>query len=146
MGASPWEYFTEYDPDLNALLQRLRRQEFEACNYFGDGSLITGKGPRHASIELAMEAADADGTAPILDIELASTIPFDGENDPGVAHPLSREQLIELFATDRPSQEDVEGSEELYELIGRGCCIYVLVYNIEGGPLSGVSWVGYSYD
>jgi hypothetical protein len=121
-----------------------------AGRYAGDSEPGWGEGARHKSIEEAMEAADADGTASILDIESVSLEP-DNDLEPslcGVAYPLARERLIELFGTDKPTSTAVEDHEELYALINRGCCYYILVY--DGGKTSekpsGIFWAGYSYD
>lgn len=146
MGAEPWDCYTEFDPDLNALLQRTRTREFEAGNYSGDSVEGMGNGARHASIEEAMEDADADGTASILDIETVRLDP-DDEGEPGVACPLSKDKLIELFGSERPSQSDVEECDDLYDLIGRGCCFYIFVYDDDKSDTpSGICWRGYSYD
>jgi hypothetical protein len=147
MGAMDWGYLTEYNSDINFSLQKLRKQEFEAGRYSGDGGDSYGEGARHDSIEDAMEDADADGTCSILDIEKASLEPDDGLEPPlsGVAYPLSEEKLKELFGTNKPSAEDVDGNHKLYEMIDRGCCIYVHVYN-GGSQPSHTYWAGYSYD
>ena len=31
MGGHPWFYFVDYEPDVNAALQKLRQQEFRAA-------------------------------------------------------------------------------------------------------------------
>jgi hypothetical protein len=56
-------------------------------------------GPQHASIEEAMEAADADGTRSILDMERLSDAA-----DYGAVVPLPNEELIDLFGTDKPTR------------------------------------------
>jgi hypothetical protein len=33
MGGHPWFYFVDYEPDVNAALQKLRQQEFRAGRY-----------------------------------------------------------------------------------------------------------------
>jgi hypothetical protein len=144
MGAEPWDYLTEYKDDVDSVLQALRKREFEAGRYAGGGD----DGPQHESIEEAMEDADADGTCSILDIRSASPVPDSSPEEPdcGIAYPLPKAKLIELFGTDKPSVQDVEESDELYDLIGRGSCIYVLVYDGNPEKPSGIYWAGYSYD
>jgi hypothetical protein len=33
MGGHPWFYFVDYEPDVNAALQKLREREFRAGRY-----------------------------------------------------------------------------------------------------------------
>lgn len=146
MGAEPWNYFTPYQADVEPALQELRQREFEAGRYSGDSFPKWGEGARHDSIEDAMEDADADGTASILDIESVSLDPDDGLEPPltGVAYPLTSEKLIALFGTDRPTRKMIEENDNYYDDIGRGECIYMIVYN-DDKP-SELFFAGYSYD
>ena len=100
-------------------MQALRLDEFNAGRYSGDSQSGFGQGARHSSIEEAIKAAGADGTASILDIQSVNPVADDGLEPPlcGVAYPLSREKLIELFGTDKPSPDDVEANDEFYDLI-----------------------------
>ena len=147
MGGHPWFYFVEYEPDVDAALQKLRRREFEAGRYnpavwFPDFPVTPespAPGAQHGSIEEAQEEADADGTRSILDMERVGD-----EADFGVVAPLARETLLELFGTEQPTREMVEGSDELYEVLERGQGVYVIVH--EGGRPSEIFFAGYSYD
>ena len=68
MGAEPYFYFVEYNPDINAALQELREREFEAGRYnpvmrslyslFPIGPDSPAPGAQHDSIEEAREAWD----------------------------------------------------------------------------------------
>ncbi len=143
MGAEPWSYFTTYQPDVNAALQELRRTEFEEGRYSNyDPDNI------HDSIEEAMEEADADGTASILDIEGASLEPDDGlEPGSGVAYPLSEEKLSDIFGTYKPTRAMIENFQiqrKIFADIGRGSCVYIFVYKDE--KPSEIFFAGYSYD
>jgi hypothetical protein len=144
MGAEPWDYVTEYSKDAESVLQALREKEFKAGRYNGGSS----QGPQHDSIEEAMEDADSDGTCSILDIESASAVPDSSPDEPdsGVAYPLPHEKLIELFGTEKPSLQQVQNNPELYDLIGRGSCIYIIIYRANEDTPSGIYWAGYSYD
>jgi hypothetical protein len=61
MGADPWSCRTKYDSDIQRTLDKLRHEVFESGN-FG----YAEEGP--LSIEEALEIAEANGTASILDI------------------------------------------------------------------------------
>ena len=147
MGGHPWFYFVDYQPDIDSALQALRQREFMAGRYnpvisfpnFPLGLHSPAPGPEHASIEEAMEDADADGTRSILDMERVSATP-----DFGAVTPLSREELIELFGTDQPGREMVEENDDLFEMLERGQGVYIVVY--EGGQPSEIFFAGYSYD
>ena len=148
MGGHPWFYFVEYEPDIGAALQKLRRREFEAGRYnpavwFPDFPVTEGSpapGAQHDSIEEAMEEADADGTRSILDMERVSDEP-----DFNAVAPLPREALLELFGTDKPTREMVDEADELFEALNeRGQGVYVIVY--EGERPSEIFFAGYSFD
>ena len=145
MGAEPWDCYTPYQADLQKALRETREREFQAGRYNGGGD----SGPLHDSIEDAMEDADADGTCSILDIEEISPVP-DNELEPdcGVAYPLANERLIELYGTNRPTIEMIKSNKgalnEIYEDIGRGSAIYIVLY--EGESPTQIFFAGYSYD
>lgn len=147
MGGHPWFYFVEYEPDVEAALQKLRQREFEAGRYnpavdfpaFPITEHSPAPGARHDSIEEAFEEADADGTRSILDMERVGD-----DADFQVVTPLARETLLELFGTERPTREMVEESEELFDALERGMGVYVIVY--EGERPSEIFFAGYSFD
>jgi hypothetical protein len=64
--------------------------------------------------------------------------------DFGALTPLPPEVLLDLFGTEQPTREMVEGSDELYDALERGQGVYVVVY--EGGRPSEIFFAGYSYD
>jgi len=150
MGGHAWFYFVEYEPDIGAALQKLRRREFEAGRYnpavdFPDFPVTPGSpapGAQHASIEEAMEDSDADGTRSILDMERVSDEP-----DYNAVAPMPRETLLEIFGTDRPTHEMVDESGELWEAEAfdeRGQGVYFIVY--EGERPAEIFFAGYSFD
>jgi hypothetical protein len=147
MGGHPWFYFVTYQPDIEAALQSLRKREFEAGRYnpavhfpqFPLTANSSSPGAKHASIEAAMNAADADGTRSILDIEHAGQQP-----GYGFVVPLSDQRLVELFGTARPSHAMIETNMEFFEEIDRGHAIYIVVY--DSGQPSELFFAGYSYD
>lgn len=147
MGGHPWFYFVEYEPDIGAALQKLRRREFEAGRYnpaidFPEFPVNAGSpapGAQHDSIEEAMEDADADGTRSILDMEGVSDTP-----DFSVAAPLPKDDLMELFGTDKPTREMIEDNDDLYESLERGQGVYIVTY--DGDRPSEIFFAGYSFD
>jgi len=147
MGGDPWFYFVAYQSDINRALQDLRRREFEAGRYnpamwmppFPVDNNSPAPGARHASIEQAMEAADADGTRSILDMERISDTP-----DYGAVTRLPTEELIDLFGTDKPTREMIEKNDDLFEMLERGQGVYVIAYR-DDEPAE-IYFAGYSYD
>jgi hypothetical protein len=147
MGGHPWFYYVDYEPDIEAALQKLRRREFSAGRYnpaidfpeFPVDEDSPAIGAQHGSIEEALEDADADGTRSILDMLNVSDT-----TDYSVVAPLSSEQLLQLFGTDKPTYEMLEDSEDLYEVLERGKGAYVIAYK-DAQP-SKILFAGYSFD
>ena len=147
MGGEPWFYFVPYQADINSALQALRRREFEAGRYnpvialpeFPVDAEARGPGAQHASIDEAIEAADADGTRSILDIDRVADEP-----DYGAVTPVSEEDLIGLFGTSTPTREMIESNEDLFDAIDRGQGVYIVAYR-DGRP-SEIFFAGYSFD
>src|SRR5262245_65824080 len=121
MGAEPWNCFTKYDSNVQRALDKLRDQEFAAGRF-----RYAEHGP--TSIEEALEIADADGTASILDIMQISDTP-----DFCCAAPFTDNQLQTYFGTDQPTRADVERAEEYWDDIERGHARYAVVY-ADGKP------------
>lgn len=143
MGAEPWSYFVPYRVDVEAALQELQQQEFEAGRYrfFGDPD------HRPQSISEAVEACEAEGTGSILDmIGVGETLGGLDSEEPSMCLvcPLSSEQLIAIYGTETPSHDQVENGHNLYELLDRGLGAYVVVY--DGDAPSELYFAGYSFD
>jgi hypothetical protein len=161
MDASGWAYFTPYQPDINKALQDLRQKEFEAGSYHFPVEL-------HLSVEeyesMSKEALDARiaelkeiqerprsiqellrinadaGTHSIIDIESISDVP-----DFGTAAPLSEQQLLRLFNTEKPTRPMIEAkADELEGLRYRWQGTYVIVYK-DGRP-DEIYFTGFSGD
>lgn len=147
MGAKPWSYFTPYRSDIEAALFDLQRQEFAAGRYDqGDSDLGVPDGPA-ATIEEARRRCDADGTRSILDMIGVAEMPHEiGSETPNfcMVAPLSAEQLIALYGTERPTRAMVESNDDFYESIDRGLGIYIVVY--DGDTPSELFFAGYSFD
>lgn len=147
MGAEPYYYFVEYQPDIEGALQELREREFQAGRYnpvmpfldFPIGPDSPAPGAQHDSIEDAFEDADADGTRSILDLTRVSDEP-----DFGVVVPLSEEVLLDLYGTNQPTHEMILRNMDFFEDIERGQGIYITVYK-DGAPAE-IFFSGYSFD
>jgi hypothetical protein len=132
MGAEPWDYFVPYEADVQAAMEKLRDREFRAGRF-------NGKEENPTTIAEAREAADADGTRSILDIDRVGDEP-----DFGVVAALSSKQLVALFGTDRPTREMIKKNHDFYDDIERGQGVYIIVY--ENDKPSEIFFAGYSYD
>jgi hypothetical protein len=147
MGAEPYWYTVKYQPDIKAALQELREREFRAGRYnpvipspsFPIGPSSPAPGPRHASIAQAFNAAGADGTRSILDLERISDEP-----DYGAVAPLQDDALEELFGTTRPTREMVEANHDLWERLERFQGISIVLYK-DDQP-NEIYFAGYSCD
>lgn len=148
MGASPYFYTVDYEPDANSALQKLRTREFQAGRYnpaemfpdFPVNENSPAPGAQHDSIDQAIEDADADGTRSILDLSETGDEP-----EFGTAARLSSEDLIAIFGTDKPNSAAVEENlDELFAAIERGQGVYLTIYETE--KPSKLFFAGYSYD
>ena len=81
----------------------------------------------------------ADGTRSILDISRVSDDP-----DYFCAAPLSHEELERYFGTQKPTEDMVRESDDLWEDLERGQARYVILY--EGDDPNGIFFAGYSFD
>ena len=153
MGGEPYYYFVKYKTDIDTALQELRDREFKAGRYnpvipnlfllFPIRPDSPAPGPKHDSIQEALESTGADGTRSILDIDHISDEP-----DYSAAAPLPPEELERLFGTQQPTAEmirrGVEETGELFEILERGQCAYIIAYK-DGRP-DELFFAGYSFD
>jgi hypothetical protein len=146
MGGHPWWYLVPYEKDVANSLEALRQREFKAGRYnpaedFPRFPVDLGHAPgcQHTSIDEAREDSDADGTRSILDVSRVAAKP-----DFDAVAPVDEDELVEFFGTTRPTAEDIEDCDELFEQIERGQGIYVVVY--ENDQPTQIFFAGYSYD
>src|SRR5262249_51635549 len=146
MGGHPWWYLVPYEQDVLKSLEALRQREFAAGRYNPAEDfpkfpvdLNHAPGCKHASIDDAREDADADGTRSILDVSDVRPAP-----DYDAVAPLEDEALMEFFGTTKPTVEDVEDCDDVFDEIERGQGIYVIVYDKD--EPSQIFFAGYSYD
>jgi hypothetical protein len=149
VGAHPWFYVVPYQPEIRKAMLELREREFQAGRYnpmvaFPDMAGAVTPGAQHDSIDEAREAADADGTRSIVDMDDVGTEPADPD-DPqfGVVSPIDPDLLLELFGTSQPTREMLDTADFMEEL-ERGTGVYIVTY--EKGKPSEICFAGYSYD
>jgi hypothetical protein len=147
LGAEPYWYFVEYNPDIEAALQTLRQREFQAGRYnpvipfpeFPIGPDSPAPGAGHASIEEALHDADADGTRSILDLERVTEEPGFG-----AVSRLGDDVIMQLYGTTEPTRQLVEENAGFMECIERYQGIYIVLYK-DGKP-DEICFAGYSAD
>ena len=156
MGASPYFYFVDYEEDIQNALDRLRQREFRAGRYYPVAACLDfpvtddspSPGPKHSSIEEALNSSGPEGTCSILDLERVVDTPYDDDEDSesyGVAFPIADETLIEILGSTRPSPSELEVLLfDLIEDVARGTGIYVVAY-CKDTPTT-LLFAGYSYD
>ena len=147
MGASPYKYFVNYQPDIHAALQDLRQREFQAGRYnpavpfpnFPVGPRSPSPGAQHASIADALEDAEADGTRSILDLDHVAAQP-----EFGAVASLDPTVMQQLYGTTQPTRAMIEQNMDFLDDVERGQGVYIVVYK-DGRP-DEIFFAGYSYD
>ena len=118
MGASDWDYFTRWHPDVHAAFNALKE---EAA---GDQD----------PMELLLNAGE-DMTHSILDIigGISDTY-YDarGAHDFLQAFPVSPAWLLKNYGTIRPTRQMVEGKPEVFEDLERGTALFFAVWGKPG--------------
>jgi hypothetical protein len=138
MGASAWQYYVPFEPDIRQALARIRQEVFRAGQYYAP----PGTG-RPASIEDLLEMSGESGTHSILDVMDVAERP-----SPGVVAPLSQSELVGAFGSERPTRHDVERATAVIDAIrmrrGRWAGSYLVVY--DGNSPREFFFFGYSGD
>lgn len=147
MGGHPWMYFVPYDDDPEFAMDALKVRELRAGRYnpvmpflpFPIDANSPAPGGHHASIEEAREAADADGTRSILDMDRIGSEP-----DHGVIVALDAKVLRDLYGTERPTRAMIAAKPRFLTDVERGMGVYAIAY--EGEEPAWICFAGYSYD
>ena len=147
MGAHPYWYFVPYKENIQEALDDLRNREFAAGRYnpvtpfpsfpITDDELITSA--EYGSIDEAREAAAEDGTRSILDLDHIADYA-----DIFAVTVLDKDSLFDLYDTDCPTHDQVEGEMGFLEDIDRGQGVYIVIY--EDGSPNELFFAGYSFD
>ncbi|MFF3709388.1 hypothetical protein [Streptomyces phaeochromogenes] len=112
MGASAWDYYVPYQEDLDAALQQLRRDVFEAGKYYwangADWRPEAEREPRPRTLEelWADELVRETGTHSILDV--FQVVGPDDTPDYNTVEPVTAEEARESLGTDRLTRAHVK--------------------------------------
>jgi hypothetical protein len=165
MGASGWAYLAQYQVDLNQALETLREVVFQSGEYFTEAKFLAmvientqesmspealrplqdrlaelenESQPR--TIQELLQMNGENGTHSIIDIKgVAETSEF------GKVAPLSSQQLMKFFGTERPTREMAEEKlDEIENLCQRGEGVYFVVF--QNGSPSEICFIGISGD
>ena len=148
MGASGWEYFVPYQPDLQAALDRLRRQVFETGDYwwavpsaFGKSAADFPDRPRTEDQLWAEEVVQESGTHSILDVRW---VVDDGEQpDFGTVEPVTEAEALDVIGVAKPTRAHVAALEKLADQRWFGRC--AVLHDAAGEPEEIWFW-GFSGD
>jgi hypothetical protein len=147
MGASSWNYFVPYQPDLNAALQELRSKVFAEGRYHwihGDEALPADQRlAKPASMGALFDDPDVQecGTHSILD--MYRVILPDETPDFGRVSPVTTEEAVRRTGTDRLTRAHVGALEELASQRWFGRCA---VLRADNGEPEEIYFWGYSGD
>jgi len=152
MAAQPYWYLvtcnSEQLEDLQGVLDDLREREFRAGRYnpvlrrldFVEPAFSRQyRAAQHDSIMDAIMDAGEEGTRSILDIQEIGT-----RADFGVAAPLPRAALMQLYRSEHPTEKAVRANKDFLQWTAPGQCIYVVIYDDAGEP-SHVLFAGRSF-
>jgi hypothetical protein len=148
VGASGWDYYVAYQPDLQEALDELRRHVFEAGDYWWAAPYEFGKSaadfpdrPRTEAELWADESVRESGTHSILDM---SRVMVDGEEpDYGTIQPVTEAEALERVGVAKPTRAHCEALEPLAERRWFGRC--AVLHDADGAPNEIYFW-GFSGD
>jgi hypothetical protein len=112
VGASHWHYYVPYQEDLDVALQQLRRDVFEAGDYYwvngADWRPEEEREPRPPTLEALWQAelVHEAGTHSILDV--FQVVGPDDTPDCNTVEPVTAEEARELLGTDRLTRAHVK--------------------------------------
>ena len=134
MGASGWNYFADYDPDLESVLDRLREQVFREEAYYWPS-----KAPRPRTIDdlLSDQEIRHSGTHSILDID--EVIDAADEDGFGTLRPLSERERRDLFGTATPTRADFDRFT-WEKMVTRWSAQAVVLHGQDGAPRQVAVW------
>jgi len=152
--SSEWSYFTPYEEDISAALQKLRQEVFERGDYVTEESPISAGSrliipprskilPKPKSIAELLEQQEEFGTHSIIDMACISPKP-----KRNAISPFPKAFLTDYFGSETPSPAEIQ---EVYEfgslekfVTKRWRGIYVVAY-FNGKP-SDIFFAGCSGD
>ncbi|BCJ32446.1 hypothetical protein [Actinocatenispora sera] len=145
MGASGWDYFVAYQPDLNEALRALRDKVLAEGDYWwavpGKPASAYGNRPRSFAELFADEGVQTDGTHSILDMD---HVLADGEDpDYGTVQPVTDDEALQYAGTKTLTREHVAAIDDLVTRRWFGRC--AILHDASGTPNEIYFW-GYSGD
>lgn len=152
MGASSWEYYVPFEPDLDSALRGLKERVLADGRYYWplDGQSCPFpdmRSPRPGTLaELdallaGNEWLQSEGTHSMLDMD--RVIAPDEDAEPRTVEPVSAEDLEELTGRDLLTRENVDMIKNLANERWYGRCI--VLHDDEGDPCEIYFW-GFSGD
>lgn len=147
MGASEWDYYVPYQEDLNAALQQLRCEVFEAGDYYwvngADWRPKAEREPRPQSLEelWADELVQEAGTHSILDV--FRVVGPDETPDYNTVEPVTAEEARALLGTGKLTRAHVKDFDVFPRSRWVGRC--AVLHDDEGVPQEICFW-GHSGD
>jgi hypothetical protein len=151
MGASGWDYYVPFEPDLNSALRALKEQVLANGEYHWplEADLLPAefREPRPRTLtELdalleGNEILQSDGTHSILDMERVIAPGEDAEE--GTIEPVSAADARELTGRERLTRADVEAIWDLADERWFGRC--AVLHDDRGEPAEILFW-GFSGD
>jgi hypothetical protein len=148
VGASGWDYYVAYQPDLGAALDELRQHVFDTGDYwwavpyeFGKSAADFPNRPRTVAELWEPEIVLESGTHSILDM---FRMVADGEQpDIGTVQPVSEAEALAKIGVAKLTREHVEALQPLAEQRWLGRC--AVLHNAVGEPEEIYFW-GFSGD
>jgi hypothetical protein len=152
MGASHWEYYVPFQPDLDAALQALKARALANGEYWwlfdewydGSPDLRLPRPKTLAEYDAALEVNEnlqSEGTHSILDMERVIGPGEDAE--PGTVEPVSPDEARDLTGRERLTRADVPVIQDLADERWFGRCA---VLHDECGEPSEIYFWGFSGD
>ncbi len=148
MGASGWEYYVPYQPDLQAALQELRHRVFETGDYwwavpheYGKSAADFPNRPRTEAELWAEEVVQESGTHSILDM---SHVAAESETPGyGTVQPVTDVEAVERLGAAKPTRAHIDALQPLATQRWIGRC--AILHDIAGHPSEIYFW-GFSGD
>ncbi|GIF45633.1 hypothetical protein DFJ67_0733 [Asanoa ferruginea] len=148
MGASWWDYYVAYQPDLDAALDELRQHVFDTGDYwwavpyqFGTSAADFPNRPRTEDELWEPERVRQSGTHSILDMD---RMVADGEKpEISTVQPVSEAEALAKIGVAKLTRDHVEALKPLAEQRWFGRC--AVLHNAAGEPEEIYFW-GFSGD
>ena len=108
MGASGWDYYVRYQPDIETVFARLQDEILESGDFLWSEEWY---GPKPTTRWQLMAIKDRqefweEGTHSILDMD--RIIPADDDDEEGAVRPLTADEMQDNFGSTRPTEAEFE--------------------------------------